>query len=173
MLGDLVAAMLYGPRIVYLDEPTVGLDVLAKARIRDFVAEMNATAGTTVVLTTHDMDDVEQLCRRVIIIDGGRILYEGDLAALKARYVTYREVVVHCPEDDARAITSPHAEVVQAGKGRVTLRFNPQRVSAPAVIHDLTSRFAITDLSVLEHSLEDVIRRLYTARRADFAGERP
>lgn len=164
MRGDLVAAMLYAPQILYLDEPTVGLDVVAKGKIREFVAEVNADRGTTVVLTTHDMDDVERLCRRVVIIDHGKILYEGDLETLKARYVTSREIVVHCTDHDATTIVSPFAEVVSADPFKATLRFSPQATAAPKVVHDLTSRYPITDLSLLEPSLEDVIRLLYTER---------
>ncbi|HWD81242.1 MAG TPA: ATP-binding cassette domain-containing protein [Kribbella sp.] len=167
MRGDLVAAMLYAPPILYLDEPTVGLDVVAKGKIREFVAEVNARAGTTVILTTHDMDDVERLCRRVVIIDHGKILYEGDVESLKAQYVTSRDIVVHCADLDARTITSPFARVISAGPVKATLRFDPGTTAAPKVVHDLTSRYPITDLSVLEPDLEDVIRRLYTERTAD------
>jgi ABC-2 type transport system ATP-binding protein len=165
MRGDLVAAMLYEPRIVYLDEPTVGLDVVAKARIREFVAATNRQDGTTIILTTHDMDDVEELCQRVVIIDHGRILYEGDLAALKAAYVTHRDVVIQLADGSGRAVDSPYAQVVETSPEQATLRFNPQETSAPAVIHDLTSRYAVTDLSLLEPDLEDVITRLYTESR--------
>ncbi|MDX2972175.1 ABC transporter ATP-binding protein [Kribbella solani] len=164
MRGDLVAAMLYAPPILYLDEPTVGLDVVAKGKIREFVAEINADQGTTIVLTTHDMDDVERLCRRVVIIDHGRLLYEGELETLKAQYVTHREVVVHCTDVDATTITSPHAEVISADTVKARLRFALTATAAPKVIHDLTSRYPITDLSVLEPDLEDVIRHLYTER---------
>ncbi len=169
MRGDLVAAMLYEPRIVYLDEPTVGLDVVAKARIREFVAETNRQRGTTIILTTHDMDDVEQLCQRVVIIDHGRILYEGDLAALKSAYVTHRDVVIQLADGTGTSVDSPYARVVEATAEQVTLRFDPREMSAPAVIHDLTSRYAITDLSLLEPDLEDVITRLYTASRDQVA----
>ncbi|GAA0585976.1 ABC transporter ATP-binding protein [Kribbella sandramycini] len=165
MRGDLVAAMLYAPPILYLDEPTVGLDVVAKGKIREFVAEINTRRGTTVVLTTHDMDDVERLCRRVIIIDHGVLLYEGDLESLKARYVTTRDIVVHATEFDLTSVASPFAEVLTAGPAKATLRFAPATTSTPKVVHDLTSRYPITDLSVLEPDLEDVIRQLYTERR--------
>ncbi|GAB2657147.1 ABC transporter ATP-binding protein [Kribbella swartbergensis] len=164
MRGDLVAAMLYAPTILYLDEPTVGLDVVAKGKIREFVAEINANRGTTVILTTHDMDDVEQLCQRVVIIDHGKILYEGTVEMLKARYVTSRDIVVHCTDFDAATISSPFAQVVSADKFTATLRFHPETTAAPKVVHDLTSRYPITDLSLIEPDLEDVIRRLYTER---------
>jgi ABC-2 type transport system ATP-binding protein len=98
MRGDLVAAMLYRPPVLYLDEPTVGLDVVAKVRIREFIAEQNRTEGTTVLLTTHDIADIEHLARRVVIIDEGRILYDGGLESLRSRYAPYREIVVRAPQ---------------------------------------------------------------------------
>lgn len=170
MRGDLVAAMLYAPQIVYLDEPTVGLDVVAKARIREFVAATNARQGTTVILTTHDMHDVEQLARRVIIIDHGTLLYEGNVASLKATFVAHRDVVVQLAEAGDVAIESPYAQVIESRPERTVLRFDPHEFAAPMVIHDLTSRYAITDLSLLEPDLEDVITRLYTSRGVDPAG---
>jgi ABC-2 type transport system ATP-binding protein len=170
MRGDLVAAMLYAPSILYLDEPTIGLDVVAKSKIREFVAEVNANRSTTVVLTTHDMDDVERLCRRVIIIDHGKILFDGTIEMLKSMYVTSREIVVHCTDFAAETISSPFAEVLSVEKSKATLRFHPEITAAPKVIHDLTSRYPITDLSVSEPDLEDVIRQLYTERASGRAG---
>ncbi|MFI7121883.1 ATP-binding cassette domain-containing protein [Amycolatopsis sp. NPDC049868] len=164
MRGDLVAAMLHDPRILFLDEPTVGLDVVAKGRIRDFIADANIREGTTVILTTHDMEDVEKLCRRAVIIDHGRLLYEGGLNELKTRYAVHREVVVHCGEFDGRTLSTPFAEIVSADRGQVVLRFDPREVDAPTVVHDLTARYPITDLAVREVRLEDIIRRLYTSR---------
>lgn len=165
MRGDLVAAMLYQPPVVFLGEPTVGLDVVAKERIREFVAESNTRRGTTFILTTHDMDDVERLCRRVIIIDHGRILYEGDLETLKRRYAPYRELVVR-PEtaDEVDLIGSDLADSVRAADGTAVLRFDPARVPAPRLINDITSRFSLLDLSVIDPDLEDVIRQLYLER---------
>lgn len=101
MRGDLAAAMLYNPRILYLDEPTIGLDVVAKERMRSFVAELNRQDRTTVILTTHDLDDVERLCSRIVLIDRGTVLYDGDVAALKARYAPYRELVVQLADQYA------------------------------------------------------------------------
>lgn len=165
MRGDLVAAMLYEPPIVFLDEPTVGLDVVAKERIREFVAESNSRRGTTVVLTTHDMDDVERLCQRVIIIDHGRLLYQGDLGALQRRYAPYRELVVR-PEvaADVELIGSELADAVRVSDGAAVLRFDPDRVPTPKLINDITTRFSLLDLSVIEPDLESVIRQLYLER---------
>ncbi len=94
MRGDLAAAMIYQPRILYLDEPTVGLDVVAKATMRDFISQVNREHRTTVVLTTHDIADVERLCPRVILIDHGRVLYDGTVSELKRKYAPHRVLVV-------------------------------------------------------------------------------
>ena len=102
--------------------------------------------------------------RRVVIIDHGRILYEGDVELLKAQYVTSRDIAVHCTDFDAGTISSPYAEVISADPAKATLRFDPEATAAPKVVHDLTSRYPITDLSLLEPDLEDVIRQLYTER---------
>ncbi|WP_231618970.1 ABC transporter ATP-binding protein [Nonomuraea sp. SBT364] len=167
MRGDLAAAMLHEPPLLYLDEPTVGLDVVAKARIRDFIANLNADTGTTVILTTHDIADVERLCRRAVIIDEGRVAYDGDLDALRRRYLPYRELAVivqpPLPEWDI-----PGVELVDtvAHHGHVILnvRHDPLMLSTPEAIGRITARVAVVDLTVKEPDLEQVIHRIYTAR---------
>ncbi len=130
MRGDLAAAMLYDPRIVYLDEPTIGLDVLAKERIRVFIEEMNREQGTTVVLTTHDLGDVERLCRRILLIDRGKLLYDGPLERLKAEYAPHRVLIVQfAPQGiasmmneasiHAPVIDLPDVDVVKQEEGKV------------------------------------------------------
>ncbi len=94
MRGDFAAAMLHDPKIVYLDEPTIGLDVVAKEAIREFIARINAERGTTIILTTHDLADVERLCRRIVLIDHGLLIYDGDVERIKGEYGRYRTLVV-------------------------------------------------------------------------------
>lgn len=164
MRGDLVAAMLYHPPVLYLDEPTVGLDVVAKARIREFIAEQNRTEGTTVMLTTHDIADIEHLARRVVIIDEGRILYDGDLASLRRRYAPYREILVRTPwvpqnlelEGVDLVEERPEADEILA-----TFRFDPQQLAAPDAISRITAAMAVADITSREPGIEDVIRRIY------------
>lgn len=164
MRGDIVAAMLYRPPVLYLDEPTVGLDVVAKVRIREFIAEQNRTDGTTVLLTTHDIADIEHLARRVVIIDEGRILYDGDLEKLRRRYAPYREVVVRAPsvpEDlhvDGPELTATRAD---GDDTLATFRFDPEQISAPAAIHAITTALEVTDITSREPGVEDVIRQIY------------
>lgn len=162
MRGDLAAAMLYQPRLLFLDEPTVGLDVVAKQRIREFIAHVNAERGTTVVLTTHDLEDVEQLCRRIVLIDHGRVLYDGALTELMSRYAPYRDLVVTLAEPVDVAVEG--AEQVDRDGLVATLRFRSDRVKAPEIIAAVTATYAVVDLSVMEPRLEAVISRIYTQR---------
>jgi viologen exporter family transport system ATP-binding protein len=162
MRGDLAAAMLYRPDLLYLDEPTVGLDLVAKQRIREFVAYINAERATTVILTTHDLEDVERLCRRIILIDHGQVLYDGALAALMARYAPYRDLVVTLatPGD----VSLPGVEQVARVGAVVTLRFRSDRAKAPSVIAAVTASHDVVDLGVVEPRLEAVISGIYTRR---------
>jgi ABC-2 type transport system ATP-binding protein len=101
MRGDFAAAMLHDPKIVYLDEPTIGLDLVAKEAIRTFIAEVNRERGATFILTTHDLADVERLCRRIVLIDHGRLVYDGEVESLKEQYGTHRTLVVEFSENCA------------------------------------------------------------------------
>jgi ABC-2 type transport system ATP-binding protein len=162
MRGDLVAAMLYAPSLLYLDEPTVGLDVVAKERIREFVAHTNETRRTTVVLTTHDLDDVERLCRRILLIDHGRVLYDGDVETLKSTYAPHRDLVITLAEPGDIAV--PRADQIDRDGARVTLRFRPAEVSASDLVAEISARYPVVDLGVEEPRLDGVIHRIYSAR---------
>jgi ABC-2 type transport system ATP-binding protein len=171
MRGDLAAALIYDPPIVYLDEPTVGLDVLAKERIRSFIEAMNRDHRTTVILTTHDLGDVERLCRRIILIDQGKLLYDGPIARLKAAYAPHRMLAVQLVADgaglapDDAPLDVPGAEFVRWEEGKAWLRFDPADVAAHTLIAALTARYPISDLSIVEPELEDVIRQIYEERQ--------
>ncbi|WP_427887176.1 ABC transporter ATP-binding protein [Kribbella sp. GL6] len=171
MRGDLVAAMLHEPSILFLDEPTVGLDVVAKARLTEFIAETNRTAGTTVVLTTHDMDDVERLCQRIIVIDSGTVLYDGDLSRLKERFMPYRFLVLTLAERSIRRVADiPFATEVEAAAvgtvlpypdRSVVLRFDPREITTPELIARVSQVYQVDELSIVDPRLTDVISQLY------------
>lgn len=171
MRGDLAAAMLYQPRILYLDEPTIGLDVVAKATMRDFIEEVNGEHGTTVLLTTHDLADVERLCSRVILIDRGRVLYDGGVGELKARYAPHRTLVLRVTGDGGPAreispetVAALGAELVTDAAGEadtVRIRFEGGRTAASDLIAGLASVYAIADVSIVEPDLEGVVRQIY------------
>jgi ABC-2 type transport system ATP-binding protein len=160
MRGDLAAALLHDPEIVFLDEPTIGLDVLAKQRIREFVRQANRERGITVVLTTHDLGDVERLCSRVALIAAGRLLFDGALSELVARFGAERELVVDMAEDYAD-VSVPGATVAAREGRRVTYRFGREEQASGGVIQALARQFRIADLAVRESDIERTVRRIY------------
>jgi ABC-2 type transport system ATP-binding protein len=168
MRGELTAALLHDPSVVYLDEPTVGLDVVAKARIRTFIGEINRERGTTVILTTHDLADVERLCRRIILIDHGRVLFDDTVERLKAEHAPYRDVVVRLSgeTDSPAAPDLAGVDVIGREAGILRLRFDPALVPAHVVVGEVAARYPVADLSVVEPELESIVREIYEARTA-------
>ncbi|HTV72346.1 MAG TPA: ATP-binding cassette domain-containing protein [Candidatus Acidoferrales bacterium] len=160
MRGDFAAAMMHDPQIIYLDEPTIGLDVVAKESIRQFVAEINRERGTTVILTTHDLADVERLCRRIVLIDNGTLIYDGTIEDLKDQYGTHRTLVVElcAPYPDFHV---EGAEIVEHEGLRVRLRFDRNAFGADVLIRRVADAYAISDVSIEEPELETIIRRIY------------
>ncbi len=161
MRGDIAAALLHDPDVVYLDEPTIGLDVVSKSRLREFLRQTNRERGLTVILTTHDLHDIEQLCSRVMVIDHGRLVFDGDLAALHAVGGARRTLVVDLSEP-TDPITIPGAETVKVEGPRQWLAF-PAEASAAPLVAAVAAAHDIADLSILEPDIEDVITRIYTS----------
>ena len=160
MRGDFAAALLHDPQIIYLDEPTIGLDVIAKGAIRDFVRHINQERGATVILTTHDLADVERLCRRIIIIDNGTIIYNGGIERIKEQYGTHRTLILTLTAPDPNPQLDG-AEVVSNDHGVVRYRFDRRRVRADQLIRQATERFELRDVTIEEPDLESIIRRIY------------
>ena len=166
MRGDLAAAMLYEPKILYLDEPTVGLDVVAKERMRQFVEETNRETGTTIMLTTHDLADVERLCKRIIFIEKGTVLYDGSVAELKRRYAPYRMLEVALAGevgDDAPDLGVAGAEIVRLEPAKVTIQFDPERVAVADLMTAVITAFPVSDIAIVEPELEAVVREIVEA----------
>jgi ABC-2 type transport system ATP-binding protein len=160
MRGDLAATLLHEPPIVYLDEPTIGLDVVAKARMREFLGRINRERGVTVLLTTHDMADVERLCSRMLIIDHGRVIYDGSLEAIKERYGTERTVVVDL-EEEGPPLAVAGASVTRVDGPRQWLRFRRGATTAAEVIGAVAASARLRDLTIEEPEIEDIVRRIY------------
>jgi ABC-2 type transport system ATP-binding protein len=159
MRADLAAALLHDPQLLFLDEPTIGLDVVAKERIREFIRTVNVERGTTVILTTHDLGDVEKLCERVIMIDRGRLVFDGALAALRQKFGRGRVLVVDfevAPQD----LQVEGAELIKQEASRVWLRV-PANGGVAHVVPALFRDHRVLDLSVQEPEIEEVVRRIY------------
>lgn len=164
MRGDLAAALLHDPEILYLDEPTIGLDIVAKSAIREFLTALNRERKTTVLLTTHDLDDIEQLCPRIIVIDRGQVMYDGSLSTLKSKWGGRRQLIVDFATDpDESIVTMSNGDLdVSSVEGpRVTIAFDRDAISAPEVLTRAGSFGEVRDMSLQEPEIEDVIRRLY------------
>ncbi|MEW2415104.1 ATP-binding cassette domain-containing protein [Streptomyces sp. NPDC046866] len=165
MRGDIAAALLHDPDVLYLDEPTIGLDVVSKAKVRGFLRQLNAELGTTVLLTTHDLQDIEQLCERVMVIDHGRLMYDGALAGLHAAGAVgeSERMLVLDLERELPAISVAGARVVKVEGARQWLAF-PAGASAAPLVAEVAARYPLLDLSVREPDIEDVIARMYAGR---------
>jgi ABC-2 type transport system ATP-binding protein len=164
MRGELTAALLHGPEVLFLDEPTIGLDVVSKQAVRSFLSALGTQGDTTLVLTTHDLADIERLCRRLVVIDHGRVVHDGTIDALHERYGSRRRVLVDLDEPLESAPVLPGANLkATEGEGR-RLEYELESATAGEVIARLAGLGALRDVSIVEPDIEDVVARLYTSR---------
>jgi ABC-2 type transport system ATP-binding protein len=179
MRGDLTAALLHDPAILYLDEPTIGLDVVAKARIREFLLRINRERGMTVLLTTHDLADVEFLCRRMMIIDHGRLLFDGDLEQIRQRFGTHRTLVVDLEPDGMPGAehrlhlpTNADISLTKSDGPRHWVRFDRQATAAANLIGEVIALNHVRDIAIEEPAIEEIVRRIYEVGMEDEFGYR-
>lgn len=174
MLCDITASFLHNPKIVFLDEPTIGLDISVKARMRDLIKELNRTHNTTIILTTHDIGDVEALCSRIIIIDQGRILYDGDTKRVNQLFGAYRTLRVQVrPYEGDKTVDEVRQALVEnygekrdftvrsREEGWINITVRQDQMPLLEVLNFAMSRFFIRDVQIVELALEGVIRRIY------------
>jgi ABC-2 type transport system ATP-binding protein len=168
MRCDIAASLLHSPPLLFLDEPTIGLDVVAKDRIREFLKEINRSLKTTILLTTHDLSDIEELCRRILIIDRGRLLYDGPLEGLRRRLGRFNQVRIHLQD---RKDVSRMEEVLGSGNGIVCepmdevtcrIRYNPERLSSAEIIRRILQEVTVRDLYIEEEPIEEIIKTIYS-----------
>ncbi len=160
MRADIAASLLHDPEILFLDEPTIGLDVVAKEKMRTFIQEINRERQVTVILTTHDMEDIEKLCKRMILIDHGQKVYDGEIAAVKNRFGKTRTLVVDL-ESNSNTFAVDGGELIKQEGNRKWVRFNRDEISASQLISQISAKYNITDLTVEEPAIESIISRIY------------
>jgi ABC-2 type transport system ATP-binding protein len=162
MRGEVAAALVHRPRLLVLDEPTIGLDMISKERLRHFLIAERAECGTTLLLTTHDMGDIERLCDRVLVIDRGRLVFDGTLSSLAERVALQRVLVVDLPEPSPDLQVSAAAHIGSDLDGqRQRLAFSPKETTAARVLAEVTAVTEVVDLTLEEPAIEDIVRTLY------------
>ncbi|MCP4269754.1 MAG: ATP-binding cassette domain-containing protein [Candidatus Brocadiaceae bacterium] len=161
MRCDIAASLIHNPPVLFLDEPTIGLDVLAKESIRNFLAEINREEGTTIILTTHDMNDIEQLCKRIIILEEGKIIFDDETELLKRKFIHEKVIEVEFHEDGSVVDGIPGVAVVREQGCKKWLTFDNDHFGIGEVIGTIASRYKIKDISVKEPSVESIIRNIY------------
>lgn len=167
MRAEVAAALLHSPELVILDEPTIGLDVLSKQRLRDFLIAERAQNGTTLLLTTHDMGDIERLCDRVLVVDHGKLAYDGTLPGLSARVGAQRVLVLDLADAGPDLLDIPNTQHMgsEADGMRQRLAFDPAATTAAALLAAVGERAQVRDLTIEEPDIEDVVPRIYLAQR--------
>src|ERR1700719_432521 len=165
MRCDLAAALLHNPPLLFLDEPTIGLDVVAKDHIRHFLRAINREFRTTVLLTTHDLDDIEELCRRLLIIDRGRVLYDGPLALLKERLLRTKQIKFALKDRDQAGGVAKFSrdglEVEQVDELTYRIRFDRTKVVTADLIRQILAAVEVRDLLIEDEPIEEIVKRIY------------
>ena len=163
MRADISVALLHNPDILYLDEPTIGLDVVVKERIREFILEVNKTRNTTVILATHDMSDIERLSSRVMVINSGKIMYDGNLNTLKRKYGTEETIVADLlgKIEDTNELYSLGVDEVNYADNKITIKYDSTKINSSTVVRWLVDKAETKDISITVTPIEDVIRKMY------------
>jgi ABC-2 type transport system ATP-binding protein len=162
MRGELAAALIYHPRVLFLDEPTIGLDIVVQKKIREFIAGYQQRHQATIILTSHNLDDVRALCRRLIIIDHGKIMFDGSTNQLIAKHVDHKRIILTFSQPVAKAALALHGQVVKYQPLHTVLHVPRQQTTERAA--QLLTMFPVEDISIDEPSLENVVRELFTSQ---------
>lgn len=169
MRADLAASLLHNPKILYLDEPTIGLDVVVKENVRRAIKEINKNYGTTIILTTHDLIDIEELCNRIIIIDNGAKIYDGSLKEIKEKYGYMTTIIIQVKQGEDKIELKIASEFnlneedlnSTVEEGKYIIKFNKNKVSSSEVMSYVMKEFNVVDFTVNETSIEDIIKKIY------------
>ena len=169
MRADIAASLIHSPKVLFLDEPTIGLDVVVKDNIRKAIAEINKNEKTTIILTTHDLSDIELLCKRIVMIDKGKKVYDGELDAMKEKYGKMREIHINLKSTDDMSklafdkqfgLSEEDLEIKVEGK-KAVVKFNSSKAQVSEMLSYILGTITVKDISVSEADIEEIIRRLY------------
>jgi ABC-2 type transport system ATP-binding protein len=163
MKANIAIALLHEPAILYLDEPTIGLDVVAKNNIRKFIKKINKERQTTVILTTHDMHDIEQICNRIILIDKGKLLYDGKIESFKNKYEGNCILSVDFKQEDT-VFTHPKLKVIKKEGNKNIILFDRKNITPGEAITFIARNFETTDLQYKEPEIEEIVRKIYEGK---------
>ncbi len=169
MRADLAASLLHNPPILYLDEPTIGLDVMVKEKVRRAIKEINKEFGTTVILTTHDLNDIEELCDRIIIIDSGKKIYDGSIENIKNSFGYMNQVEIKVKNNDKlknfninELLNFSKEDLFsEEGEGAIRVTFNRNKIPVSDIIHVIMEKCRVLDVSIKETSIEEIIKKIY------------
>jgi ABC-2 type transport system ATP-binding protein len=168
MKADIVASLLHNPKLLYLDEPTIGLDVIAKESIRKTIKEINKKYNTTVILTTHDLSDIEELCNRILLIDKGKIIYDGDLHHIKETYGSKKVITFtlkskeDCEKLDIKKFKTIDKDILTTIQNNtVTIVFNKQKIQIKDLTYHVLNQADVLDIDINDQDLEEIIKAIY------------
>lgn len=163
MRADLAASLIHNPEILFLDEPTIGLDVLVKEKIRNAIKELNKEFNTTVILTTHDMSDITDLCSRIIILDKGKIIYDGDTESIRTTFGDFRTVTIDCNNTpDINLLNTYNGLISYSCEDKtITADYDATKINFDNIINDIVNHVSIKDMKIKETSIEDVVKKIY------------
>lgn len=166
MRADLAAAFIHNPKVIYLDEPTIGLDVVVKDNVRKAIKLMNENYGTTMILTTHDLNDIEELCNRIIIIDSGKLIYDGNLIDIKTKYGYMTNILMQFKNDigleECEFIRELDSSIeIKTEEYRTVISFNKNNISSTDIIGKVMAKLDVLDFSIKETSIEEIVKKIY------------
>ena len=168
MWADLAAALIHNPQVIYLDEPTIGLDVVVKENVRKAIKEINLKYGTTIILTTHDLDDIEELCNRIIIIDKGKKIYDGEIKGVKEEYGYLATVEIQVKEEISLESLNIFDDIykdkdfkIDFKENKLFITFNINKISSSEIISRVMKKITVVDFAVKETSIEDIVKKMY------------
>lgn len=168
MKSDLVAALLHNPEILFLDEPTIGLDVTSKNQLRRFIKEMNQEYGVTIILTTHDMKDIEETCKRIILIDKGKKVLDSSLGKVLSKFSKVRRLIVdfeqQVKKEDIIDMDIPMTELREVQENKWEISFSRDVISANRLIEEISKQFSVKDITVEEQDIEDIVKDIYSGK---------